>query len=329
MNSAFTICSNNYLARAKVVADTFTLHHPESKFFIFLIDQFDSRLDYSIFESYTLIKIQDIVPNIDELANKYNIIELSTAVKPAVFIFLFSKFKFKQITYLDPDLQIFDAFTEVEEALLTHNIVLTPHFCSPIDDGKYPSDLNFIPFGIYNLGFIAVKFTDESQRFLEWWHNRLMKYCYINPSNGMFTDQLWVNYAPVYFEGCFIIKHLGYNMANWNLYERHLSPSGQSFVVNNEFSLKFFHFSHYQFDAPESISKFQTRYTFDERKDIIPLFESYRLKLIHNKQEEFSKISSCYQQIYLENKEAREKEYYTFNRKLRVKLNIILKRLLG
>ncbi|MEJ6981966.1 hypothetical protein WG906_15970 [Pedobacter sp. P351] len=300
MPAAFTICSNNYLAKARVAAETFLASNAGYEFYIFLVDECISEIDYDFIKGVKITAIKDIVGNIDELAVKYSIVELNTAVKPAIFSFLFKQYQHTHIFYLDPDLMIFDRFSEIEELFEEKNcnIIVTPHFCSPIDDGKIPSEVHFSLYGLYNLGFLAVKQCPESQKFLDWWHDRLMKYCFIDVQNGMFTDQIWVNYAPIFFDGVYILKHLGYNMANWNLYERELNKIDEKYYVNNYSKLKFFHFSHYKFHNPYILSSQQNRHNIDELPHIRQLIDLYQSKLIRNNQEYFSTIPCHYQQIY-------------------------------
>jgi hypothetical protein len=332
MKTAFTICSNNYLAKAKVVADTFSQNHPEYNFCIFLVDQFIDIEIYKKLSTYTLIQADSVIQDLDALSERYNIVELSTAIKPSCAKYLFEKQSADVVIYLDPDLKIFNRFDEVENALVEHNFVLTPHFCSPIDDNKYPSDIDFIPFGIYNLGFIALKASKETYKLLDWWHERLMKYCFIRPEQGMFTDQLWMNYAPIYFDGAFIMKDLGYNMANWNLHERYLSHSTSTYLVNDIVKLKFFHFSHYDFNKPNTISKSQTRFKLDERPDLASLYEEYRTDLEKNNQFELGRIDSYYKSIYdkvqHDIRDKYEKEYYTFKRKLVNRFTVFLDKII-
>src|SRR3954454_4163421 len=102
MKVAFTICSNNYLARAKVVADTFTGHHGDYKFYIFLVDRLDNKLNYEGLRNYEVVEIRSVVADIDELAKKYNIIELNTAVKPSIFLKFIRDDNADTIIYLDP-----------------------------------------------------------------------------------------------------------------------------------------------------------------------------------------------------------------------------------
>jgi hypothetical protein len=300
MKAAFTICSNNYLAKALVTAETFKAKHPDYLFFIFLVDMFIAEVSYENFDDLKVIAIKDVVANIEELAEKYNIIELNTAVKPSVFTFLFNNYDFSHILFLDPDLMIFDRFNEVEDLFYKEgfSIIITPHGCSPIDDGRVPSEIDLSMYGLYNLGFLALKKSLETERFLDFWHNRLMKYCYINVERGMFTDQLWVNYAPIYFDGVLIFKHLGYNVANWNLYERQIERIDEVYKVNRIIKLKFFHFSHYKFENPYIISTQQNRHVIEEFEDLRTIIDIYQEKLIFYNHEFYNKIPCYYQLLH-------------------------------
>ncbi len=298
MKVAFTICSNNYLAKAKAVADTFLRHNTTYVFYIFLVDTIDPNLDYKALSNYTIIPIKDVFPNIEDLAHKYNIIELNTAIKPFIFNYLFATDRFASAIYLDPDLLIFDSFLEIDDALKSYNAIITPHFYSPIDDGKYPSEIDFTPFGLYNLGFIAVKKSSESLKFLNWWHLRLMKYCYINTAYGMFTDQLWINYAPLFFEGFLVIRHLGYNLANWNLYERQIEMKDETYWVNRTYKLKFIHFSNYDFNNPYIISKYQNRHVIEDVPEMKRIIDQYQSLLISNNQPIFEKSIPFYKTLH-------------------------------
>ncbi len=316
MPAAFTICSNNYLAKASIAAETFMAKHNDYSFSIFLVDEFAPEIDYNIITAAKVIGIKEVVPGIEELAKKYNIIELNTAVKPAVFTFLFEKFKSNHIIYIDPDVMVFDNFSGIEDLFQKENcnIIVTPHFCSPIDDGKIPSEIHFSTYGLYNLGFLAVKNSTESQKFLSWWHDRLMKYSFIDPANGMFTDQLWINYAPLFFEGVYVLKHLGYNVANWNLYERQIDKINETYYINETVKLVFFHFSHYVFNNPYQISARQNRHHADDFEDLKVIIDQYQSKLIQNNHTFFSAIPCYYQLLYESYQKSIKKPDSTFKK---------------
>lgn len=281
MNIAFTICSNNYLAHAKTLGDSFLEYHKDVKFIIGLVDKFDKSFDYTTFSDFLIIPVEELkISCFEELNRKYNIVELNTAVKPFYFQYLFILFKAEKIIYLDPDILVTSHFTEVFAVLDDKNIVITPHICHPIDDAYAPTDYQTLRGGVFNLGFIALSQHEKIKDFLEWWGARVIKYGFADFSRSMFYDQLWINYVPTLYDNYFILKHPGYNMANWNLHERKLSKKENNYFVNNEYPLRFFHFSSYKFDKPKQICSYQTRFDFNSRPDLVPLFNYYQQKLL-------------------------------------------------
>jgi hypothetical protein len=97
--------------------------------------------------------------------------------------------------------------------------------------------------GIFNLGFLAVNKTDEGRRFLEWWRDRCTAFCWGDWREGVFTDQKWVNFAPVFFPSTRILYSPRLNVAPWNINDRDLRGTfDEGFHVGDE-PLGFFHFS--------------------------------------------------------------------------------------
>jgi hypothetical protein len=300
MNIAFTICSNNYLAQAKTLGDSFLSHHPNWKFIIGLVDKFDPSFDYSPFDNFEIIKVKDInVPEFESIVKKYNIIELNTAVKPTFIKYIFTNYKADKLIYIDPDILVLSYFEEVITMLDSVDIIITPHICSPIDDEYAPTDYHTLRGGVYNLGFIALARFDKVKDFVQWWHDRVIKYGFCDFSRNMFYDQMWINYLPSLFDNYHLIKHLGYNMANWNLHERKLTNlATEDYQINNQFPLRFFHFSGYKYDNPTKIASYLTRYNFDTREDLKGLFSLYQNHLISNNIEKTSKLKVFYKLMH-------------------------------
>src|SRR3546814_8145195 len=82
-------------------------------------------------------------------------------------------------------------------------------------------EISSLAHGSYNLGFLAVSRSANSQAFLQWWADRLFLYCYDDKSRGIFTDQKWIDLAPSFFDVA-ILKHHGYDFATWRS-EEHTS----------------------------------------------------------------------------------------------------------
>ena len=98
-------------------------------------------------------------------------------------------------------------------------------------------------------------------KFLEWWGKRLETKAHINFAKGMFTDQIWLNFAPLFFKNVCILDHPGYNMAYWNLHERSLTNSMKVFKNGEEFNLVFYHFSGFDPLKPDILSQYQDRFS--------------------------------------------------------------------
>ncbi len=296
MNVAFTICSNNYLAHAKTLGDSFLKYHPEMKFIIGLVDKYHPDLDYSFFADFEIIPVEELqITEFDALHQKYNITELNTAVKPSYLHYIFQKYSAEKVLYIDPDILVTSRFDEVLDTLDTKNIVITPHMCSPIDDAFSPTDYHVLRGGVFNLGFIGLSKYEIIKEFISWWHVRVVKYGYEAIGKGMFYDQVWINYVPTFYDNYFILKHLGYNMANWNLHERVFTSSlNENYQINHNIPLRFFHFSSYKYANPTSICAYLTRFNFENRPDLVAIFSYYQDALTANKIQEISKLKVFY-----------------------------------
>ena len=80
------------------------------------------------------------------------------------------------------------------------------------------------------------------------------------------------------FDGVRILRDPGYNVAYWNLHERSVSVT-DCISVNGK-PLYFFHFSGFDPDKPEIVSKFQDRFQMEDIGDARKIYDKYRLLLI-------------------------------------------------
>jgi hypothetical protein len=214
---------------------------------------------------------------------RYNVVELNTSVKPYIFDHILkTELDIQKVVYFDPDIMVFQPLTHLFDTLDKCNMVLTPHILTPSDSDKnVPQESSFLATGIFNLGFIAIKRSEETLRLLNWWKEKLLNQGYARHDMHLFFDQKWINLAPVFFEGVFVEKNRGYNMAPWNLHERILSKKNETFIVNEVEPLIFFHFSSYKTTNPNQVSSY-TKYTFETRSDLKDVFQFYHSQLIRN-----------------------------------------------
>lgn len=240
MKIAFTLCSINYLSQAKVLHDSFIKHNPDYKFIVGLVDRLENRHYIPGDFQAEFLEVEQIgIPAFEEMAIRYNIIELNTSVKPFYIDYFFRYRQADIVVYLDPDICVYNRFTIIEEELSKSDIILTPHILTPITDEYKPAEQHFLNYGLYNLGFIALKRSSIADEFIVWWKERLTYLCVSDICNGLFVDQLWVNLAPVFFEQVNILKHPGLNVAYWNIHERKLTHDEDHYIVNTNFLLLF------------------------------------------------------------------------------------------
>lgn len=297
MTIAFTICSINYLAQARTLGDSLKSTNPDILFVIGLVDKLAGvSFEDSYLPEYPMIEIDKIgIADLEEIATRYDITELNTAVKPFCFSYFFKHYpEVKNVIYFDPDIIVYQPLTELKASLEKYQAVLTPHINTPIDDRLTPNELHHLNTGINNLGFVAFRRSAENTAFINWWEEKLRYECLIDLCNGLFVDQNWMNFLPVFVENVHTERSPGYNAAYWNLHERVFLEKNGSYFVNEKHSLIFFHYSGYDPAKPEILSKYQDRFDLVKREDAIPLFEYYRNCLLKNGNAYYRKFPCAY-----------------------------------
>ncbi|RFM26492.1 glycosyl transferase [Deminuibacter soli] len=283
---AFTICSNNYLAQASLLVQSFMDLNADYEFYIGLVDDVLPSIRYPAREGLQIISCREVVPAalLQQMAARYKIVELNTSVKPFYVEYFFNKYDNCQVIYLDPDIYVYNSFKEIDDLLQQHDMVITPHCLTPIPlDGHHPQERAFTKYGVYNLGFIALRKSPDSSAYIQWLKERLAALCYAEAELGVYTDQLWVNLLPVFFNNVYVSRHPGMNAAFWNLHERQFSEQNGRYKVNDACDLLFFHFSSFRINSWQSLASYQTRYTVETRPDVKTLFEQYAKAYQHAK----------------------------------------------
>jgi glycosyltransferase involved in cell wall biosynthesis len=241
----FTICSNNYLPLARVLLASAARHHPEAEIFLCLADEFRrDAMPAAYPENIAVVTLDQLaIEDVADFAFRYDILELNTAAKPFMFLYLTEQRDFDQVIYFDPDIEIFAPLESVIEAMgAGASLVLTPHICEPGELGESVKDIIFLVAGTYNLGFLAVRRCAESAGVLHWWSRRLRYDCVNEPSAGYFVDQKFMDLVPGFAAQCCISRDTTLNVAYWNITQRPIAMSDDGWLVNGR-KLAFFHFS--------------------------------------------------------------------------------------
>lgn len=270
-----TIIAKNYAPYARVLARSHALHHPGSKCYTLVIDETEGFIDPAG-EPFELVTIPEIgIERYDRMAALYDVLELSTAVKPWLLKHLLRERGIERVAYLDPDIRIFDPLTEVDSLLHDNQLVVTPHATEPMPrDGRKPSEVEILTSGVYNLGFIGMARGAETDHLLEWWAERLERDCVVDPERGFFVDQRWIDFAPGLVDSFHVLRDPGYNVAYWNLASRELQRRGERWEVNGR-PLRFFHFSGFKPDRRDQLSTHQNRIQVEPRSALAEICDEY------------------------------------------------------
>lgn len=294
---AFTLCSNNYLGQASLLAASFMKHNKDYHFYIGLIDQEVSSVRYPQAERLHVLPVDKVIPaaQLASMAAVYKIVELNTSAKPFYFNYFFSQYEQCDVIYLDPDIYVYNSFSEVDERLNDFDFVITPHILSPIPlDGLGPQERSFMKYGTYNLGFIAMRKSEQSIAYVNWLQDRLAVLCYSEVNLGVYVDQSWVNFLPIFFKKVHVSHHPGLNAAFWNLHERQYSQQNGVYYINGEYPLVFFHFSSFRIGDWQNLAANQNRYTVHNRPDIKGLFEQYGVEFAEARKQFNASIECIY-----------------------------------
>jgi glycosyltransferase involved in cell wall biosynthesis len=271
-----TIVARNYLAYARVLAESFLAQHPTGQCSVLVIDDVAGDIDDAR-EPFTVIRPAELpLERFEAMAAMYDVTELATAVKPWLLELLLEQGDGRPISYFDPDIRFYAPVEEIDRLAVEHKLVLTPHITAPIpDDGKQPGELVLMASGTYNLGFVAMAPSARTGELLAWWQKRLRYDCVIDHALGYFVDQRWFDLVPNTFAGTALLRDAGMNVAYWNLHERTITQgAGGTWRVNGEL-LRFFHFSGFDPDEPHLLSKHQTRTRLSEHADLARLCEEF------------------------------------------------------
>jgi glycosyltransferase involved in cell wall biosynthesis len=270
--AVFSIISPNYRHFARVLMESVRLHQPEWERFVVLVGDDGAAIEEELFETVPLDVLP--LPNRRQFCFRYTILELNTAVKPWMFAHLFAR-GYDRVVYLDPDIRLYSPLAEVEEAGPETFLMLTPHLTGSIRGDGHPSERTILQAGTYNLGFLAVsKNVRSTDRFLEWWQEKLEFQCVVDVEHGLFVDQKWIDLMPGFFDGVSILRHDGYNVAYWNLGQRTLRGDAKSATVNGQ-PLRFFHFSGFDPADPGMVSKHDFELRVADAGDVHKLIADY------------------------------------------------------
>ena len=212
-----TVSTASHLAFCRVLAESVSRTHPGRRLTVLLIDD-SERVHVSANELFDVVSPDqvDLDPaEFRRMAAVYEAIELACALKPWVIRRQLDA-GFACAVYLDGDTQVFGSLTDLVAAAKSQGVALVPHTYELLDrDGLEPADVNFLRFGSFNGGCLAVADSAQGRRFLAWWSLRLARGAIYSDEEGLYLDQRWLDLVPPIFDAA-IVRDPGLDVAYWN-----------------------------------------------------------------------------------------------------------------
>ena len=250
----YTSVAANYLPKARVLAESIKTFHPDWIIHLVLCDKSPEWLSTEGEPFDRLLTLEDLqIPDLTAWKFKHDLVELSTAAKGFALQNILNLPDCAEVFYFDPDVVVLSSLAPLVYEFKSASLLLTPHLTEPenTQEAIVDNELSALQHGIYNLGFIGVKNSDEGRRFASWWRDRLQEFCYDNIPGGLFTDQRWADLIPAYFPDHKVLRDPGYNVATWNLTHRNVAGSLRDGLWVNGKPLVFFHFSGFDSGAQQ------------------------------------------------------------------------------
>lgn len=138
--------------------------------------------------------------------------------KPVILRQLIKENLGDNVIYCDCDMCFFANPVHLFEYAAQGGIVLMPHWL-PLDPNE-----NLMHFreafrsGLFNAGCVTA--NERGLAALDYWATACISGCEFDFTKGLFVDQKYLDLMVIYFPETVISRHLGYNVAAWNIEHR-------------------------------------------------------------------------------------------------------------
>jgi hypothetical protein len=250
-----TSCTVSHLPKARVAAESWSRYHPDSPFVVLLIDGQDWPADAEPFEVVLPEALGLPPPELAVQQGIYDAYELSCALRPHLLRLLLDR-DYSAVVFTDTDTCFYAPVDDLAGAAEAAGLALIPQTTRPLVGRRYfpvgQLEYRRITNGLFNPGLLAV--GPRGGAFLDWWGARLTRDCLKEPEAGMLADQIWVDWAPLYFEHV-IVRDRTLDVGFWNLDERELDEVHGKPAIDGR-PLRHFHFAGFDPRRPELLSTY-------------------------------------------------------------------------
>lgn len=251
-----TIITKNYLAHARVLAESIREHNPGlPPLLVLLADRVDSCFDPNK-EPFQMIHLEDLsdLEAVQEMSFYYTPFEFCCALRGCLHEYILDRTEAQSWMFLDSDILVLHDLSGIFSQIDSSSIVLNPHLSAPANPEDFEIvEMGMLHAGLFNAGFQGLRRSVETRAFISWFQERLRWYC-LDDHPFLFVDQAWLNHVPLFFGGVSLLHDIGANLGHWNIRGHKISRSQQRFLVDG-IPIKFIHFSGWDPGIPDQVSR--------------------------------------------------------------------------
>lgn len=210
-----TVCSRKYLPQAMTMIWSLQRLSDRYSFHVYLSDLTANNC-HDLVKKYPDVEFlfvdQFADAQILDNALLLNDLEFNTSLKSIALSDVLVRYSRKSF-YCDSDLYFLAEPLAAIAALDFSGALLTPHQVAPMSD---ESDFQMSRTGVFNSGFFGVAGSVGGE-VVSWLAHKSRHYCLLEPEEGIFVDQKWLDLIPAIFKDVMILRDPGYNLAYWNI----------------------------------------------------------------------------------------------------------------
>lgn len=233
-----TLFDKNYLTRGLALHDSLLCHCQRFQLWILCMDEvtYDILAKLNL-DNVSLIKLSDFEDKkLLAVKSTRTSGEYCWTCTPSLPLYVFKHFpQVDMISYLDADLYFYSSPEPIFEELGKNSIMVIPHRFSVNRVEKEKKA------GIYNVSMLTFRRDKSGLDCLSWWRERCLEWCYNRQEGNKLGDQKYLEQFPKLFEGVHLLKHIGANVAPWNIHQYQVSRRDGAVYVN-DVPLIFYHF---------------------------------------------------------------------------------------
>ena len=231
MNIIYTVCNRTNLAHALALADSVLQYQPNS---IFYLGWVDSMPVNNLPANIRLLPVTELtIPSWKAMQEQYFDFELLPACRPWSALEILAKHPdCEQLAFLAPTVLL----KQPIDGILgnSQDMLLTPNISAPLEPSSVLDDKRILNAGMFHSGSWILKPNETTLAMLRWWASRTADRANFDLCSGMNTDQLWLNYVPVWVPQASILHHAGWHYGLNAVLNRKLAGQSGNYRVNGE-----------------------------------------------------------------------------------------------